>query len=60
MGTVYLAVRANDQYQKKVAIKVVNRGMDTEMILVASRWSDKSGQPRTSEHRTSARRRLDV
>ncbi|PYS73974.1 MAG: hypothetical protein DMF69_03225 [Acidobacteria bacterium] len=33
MGTVYLAVRADDQYQKQVAIKLVNRGMDTEMIL---------------------------
>src|SRR3982751_4726084 len=25
MGTVYLAVRADDQYKKQVAIKVVNR-----------------------------------
>jgi len=33
MGTVYLAVRADDQYKKQVAIKIVNRGMDTEMIL---------------------------
>src|SRR5205809_593712 len=33
MGTVYLAVRADDQYRKQVAIKVVNRGMDTDMIL---------------------------
>ncbi len=33
MGTVYLARRADDQYQKLVAIKVVRRGMDTEDIL---------------------------
>ena len=33
MGTVLLAVRADDQYEKQVAIKLVNRGMDTEMIL---------------------------
>jgi serine/threonine protein kinase/tetratricopeptide (TPR) repeat protein len=33
MGTVYLAVRADDQYKKQVAIKLVNRGMDTEIIL---------------------------
>src|SRR6476619_5734492 len=33
MGTVYLAVRADDQFRKQVAIKVVNRGMDTELIL---------------------------
>src|SRR6185503_3293871 len=33
MGTVYLAVRADDQYRKHVAIKLVNRGMDTDLIL---------------------------
>jgi eukaryotic-like serine/threonine-protein kinase len=33
MGTVYLAERADEQYQKLVAIKVVRRGMDTEDIL---------------------------
>jgi serine/threonine protein kinase len=33
MGTVYLAARADEQYQKLTAIKVVRRGMDTEDIL---------------------------
>src|SRR2546429_2170532 len=33
MGTVFLAVRADDQYRKQVAIKLVNRGMDTDVIL---------------------------
>lgn len=33
MGTVFLAVRADDQYRKQVAIKLVNRGMDTDLIL---------------------------
>src|SRR6266536_1579149 len=33
MGTVFLAVRADDQYSKQVAIKLVNRGMDTDVIL---------------------------
>lgn len=33
MGTVFLAVRADDQYRKEVAIKLVNRGMDTDAIL---------------------------
>src|SRR5260221_2871834 len=28
MGTVFLAVRADDEYRKQVAIKLVNRGMD--------------------------------
>lgn len=33
MGTVYLAERADDQYHKRVAIKVVRRGMDTREVL---------------------------
>ena len=33
MGTVYLALRADDEYKKRVAIKLVRRGMDTEFIL---------------------------
>ena len=33
MGEVYRAVRADDQYQKQVAIKVVRRGFDTESGL---------------------------
>jgi serine/threonine protein kinase/Flp pilus assembly protein TadD len=33
MGTVYLAARADDEYQKQVAIKIVKRGMDTEAII---------------------------
>ena len=33
MGTVFLAVRADDEYRKQVAIKLVKRGMDTDMIL---------------------------
>jgi TolB-like protein/Tfp pilus assembly protein PilF/tRNA A-37 threonylcarbamoyl transferase component Bud32 len=33
MGAVYLASRADNVYQKQVAIKVVKRGMDTDLIL---------------------------
>src|SRR5215831_11562525 len=33
MGAVYLAVRADDQYQKRVALKLIKRGMDTKDIL---------------------------
>jgi serine/threonine protein kinase/type II secretory pathway pseudopilin PulG len=33
MGTVYLATRDDDQYEKRVAIKVVKRGMDTDLLL---------------------------
>src|SRR5918998_1817666 len=33
MGAVYLAVRADSEFQKRVAIKLVKRGMDTDFIL---------------------------
>jgi serine/threonine protein kinase len=33
MGAVYLAERADDQYRKQVAIKLVRRGLDTAEIL---------------------------
>ncbi|HEX8686702.1 MAG TPA: serine/threonine-protein kinase, partial [Pyrinomonadaceae bacterium] len=33
MGAVYLAVRADDEFQRRVAIKLVKRGMDTDFIL---------------------------
>jgi tetratricopeptide (TPR) repeat protein/tRNA A-37 threonylcarbamoyl transferase component Bud32 len=33
MGSVYLGVRADDQYEKQVAIKLLKRGMDTDFML---------------------------
>lgn len=33
MGSVYLAVRNDDQFNKRVAIKLLRRGMDSEDIL---------------------------
>jgi serine/threonine protein kinase/tetratricopeptide (TPR) repeat protein len=33
MGAVYLAARADDQYESQVAIKLVRPGLDTEFIL---------------------------
>jgi tetratricopeptide (TPR) repeat protein len=33
MGAVYLAERADEQYEKRVAIKLIKRGMDTESVL---------------------------
>lgn len=33
MGAVYLAFRADDQFKKKVAIKLIRRGMDTDFIV---------------------------
>src|SRR6476469_9551481 len=33
LGTVYLAARADDEYRKEVALKIVRRGLDTDDIL---------------------------
>ena len=33
MGTVYLAVRADGEVQKRVAVKVLKRGTDTDAIV---------------------------
>src|SRR5437762_2150810 len=33
MGTVYLAERADEKYKKRVAIKLIKRGMDTDAVL---------------------------
>ncbi|MBM3786726.1 MAG: serine/threonine protein kinase [Acidobacteria bacterium] len=33
MGTVYLAERDDDEYKTQVAIKLVRRGLDTEIVL---------------------------
>jgi serine/threonine protein kinase len=33
MGTVFLARRADEQYEKHVAIKLIKRGMDTKSVL---------------------------
>jgi Protein tyrosine and serine/threonine kinase len=33
MGAVFLAERADDQYQKQVAIKLIKRGTDTDAVL---------------------------
>ncbi len=33
MGAVYVAVRADDEYHRRVAIKLIKRGMDTDAIV---------------------------
>ena len=33
MGAVYLAERADDQFEKHVAIKIIKRGMDTDVVI---------------------------
>jgi serine/threonine protein kinase/tetratricopeptide (TPR) repeat protein len=37
MGSVYLATRSDGQFQQQVAIKVVRRGMDTDLVLARFR-----------------------
>jgi eukaryotic-like serine/threonine-protein kinase len=37
MGDVYRAVRADDQYQKQVAIKLVRQGLETEFVYARFR-----------------------
>jgi eukaryotic-like serine/threonine-protein kinase len=37
MGAVYLAERADGQYQLRVALKLIKRGMDTEQVLARFR-----------------------
>jgi eukaryotic-like serine/threonine-protein kinase len=37
MGAVYLAERADGQYEQRVALKVIKRGMDTEHVLARFR-----------------------
>ncbi|HEX6070076.1 MAG TPA: serine/threonine-protein kinase, partial [Longimicrobiaceae bacterium] len=38
MGAVYLAERADDQFEKRVALKLVKRGMDTDEVLQRFRY----------------------
>jgi serine/threonine-protein kinase len=37
LSTVYLALRADEQFRKRVALKVLKRGMDTDEILLRFR-----------------------
>jgi eukaryotic-like serine/threonine-protein kinase len=38
MGAVYLAERADSEFEKRVALKLVKRGMDTDEILLRFRY----------------------
>ena len=42
MGAVYLAERADQEYEKQVAIKLIKRGMDTDAVLRRTRSSTNS------------------
>ncbi|MBX7171638.1 MAG: protein kinase [Pyrinomonadaceae bacterium] len=41
MGSVYLATRNDDQFNKRVAIKILRRGMDSEDILKRFRMEER-------------------
>ncbi len=53
MGTVYLAARADDAFQKLVAIKIIRRGLDTDDIL--QRFRSERQILATLEHPNIAR-----
>jgi eukaryotic-like serine/threonine-protein kinase len=38
MGSVYLAERADEQFEKQVAVKIIKRGMDTESVIKRFRY----------------------
>ncbi len=62
MGMVYLARRADDQFQKKVAIKLIRPGMASEFVApaVPERAADRrprSSTPTSRGSSTAARRR---
>jgi serine/threonine protein kinase len=42
MGAFYLAERADEQYQKRVAIKLIKHGMDTDSVLRPSAMNARS------------------
>jgi tetratricopeptide (TPR) repeat protein len=53
MGAVYLAERADEQFRKVVAIKVIKRGMDTDSVL--KRFQDERQILADLEHPNIAR-----
>ncbi len=56
MGSVHLAERADGQYEQKVALKLIRRGMESEEAVILRRARDP-GSPRAPEHRSARRRR---
>jgi serine/threonine protein kinase len=38
MGTVYLALRDDEEFERRVALKIVKRGMDTAEVLARFRY----------------------
>jgi hypothetical protein len=65
MGAVYAAIRDDDQYRQKVAIKLVKAdlagsGVGAESILQRFRRERQIGAAGTSEHRATARRWHDA
>ena len=58
MGTVYLAERADEEFDQRVAVKVLQRGLDTdEAGAPLPRRAPDPRRPRPPEHRPPARRR---
>lgn len=58
MGAVYLAERADEQYKKRVAIKLIKRGMDTDSMLRHFRNERQKSSSPSPGRALRARRRL--
>jgi hypothetical protein len=59
LGAVYLAARADDEYRKEVALKLVAAGSIPTTSSAAFATSDKFSRSSTIEHRAAHRRRDD-
>ena len=59
MGSVYWRCAPADEFQKRVAIKLIKRGMDTDFIIRRVRNSARFWPPSTPEYRASFGRRHD-
>ena len=59
MGRVYLAVRDDEQFQRRVAVKVAHAGPGSGPALPVPQRAPDPGRPGPSEHRAPAGRRDD-
>lgn len=50
MGAVYLGARADDQFSKRVAIKVIRTGMNTDFVVPVPERATNSRKPGLPKH----------
>src|SRR5438105_5542215 len=59
MGEVYRAVRADDEYRKEVAIKLVRSGQDSSFVLHRFK-NERQILARSEEHTSELQSRVDL